>query len=478
MIETLQAAIAAIKSGEKTHGKALLAEVLLNDPNNETAWLWMSGAVDEPEERRYCLEKLLSINPNNAAAQAGLARLGIHPPPPSDPLAAPFDEPFPSQSSPLPFTPPFTWDEEPMGGGTTIDDLFAGIEKPIESSKLEDAGAAGSQEIFPWETAPEDGSDELAKMFTTPDQPSQPAGEAGETSELDWLLHPEEESAPAQEEPLYSDYSDSLSSLRTSTDATSNGEEEAPLPSRPLTDLTFDEFGQRVSRAGEEYVEVPAAAPQYISTAPQTVWSNPQGSTSRLVILSERSIIIGNPEPDEIPQLVEMAATGEVQRNLLGHGARSIRLEHITQLHAPKETGELTITYLRGKDPYTQRALFTDPATRDEAYQALKASLGSDYYETAAAPNRLKSLIPPIVTLLALAFFTAVFAVGAYLLRTALVYQVSGGIMETLLNLFAFTLGPLGIAAIGGIFILAAIVWLGFSLRPPSPAITLIKKQR
>ena len=39
MIETLQAAIAAIKSGEKTHGKALLAEVLLNDPNNETAWL-------------------------------------------------------------------------------------------------------------------------------------------------------------------------------------------------------------------------------------------------------------------------------------------------------------------------------------------------------------------------------------------------------------------------------------------------------
>jgi len=44
--DTLQSAIASIRSGDKDTGKLLLAEVIRGDPRNETAWLWMSAVID------------------------------------------------------------------------------------------------------------------------------------------------------------------------------------------------------------------------------------------------------------------------------------------------------------------------------------------------------------------------------------------------------------------------------------------------
>ena len=80
MTVTLQDAINVIQAGDTARGKALLAKVLQQDPNNEAAWIWMSGTVEDIYQRRYCLEKALEINPANAAAQAGLLRLGFQPP--------------------------------------------------------------------------------------------------------------------------------------------------------------------------------------------------------------------------------------------------------------------------------------------------------------------------------------------------------------------------------------------------------------
>ena len=70
----LQEAISLIKSGDRQGGLQLLSEVLQADPGNELAWLWMSGLVSG-EKKRYCLEKALSINPNNLQAKQQLAQL-------------------------------------------------------------------------------------------------------------------------------------------------------------------------------------------------------------------------------------------------------------------------------------------------------------------------------------------------------------------------------------------------------------------
>jgi len=75
MSETLQRAITAIRSGDKETGQRLLAEVIRDDPRNETAWLWMSSVIDSDEHRRSCLERVLAINPHNETAQRGLDAL-------------------------------------------------------------------------------------------------------------------------------------------------------------------------------------------------------------------------------------------------------------------------------------------------------------------------------------------------------------------------------------------------------------------
>lgn len=55
------------------------------DERNEQAWLWLSGVVDTDEDRLICLENVLTLNPDNVRARAGLKWLqqrgtGVEPP--------------------------------------------------------------------------------------------------------------------------------------------------------------------------------------------------------------------------------------------------------------------------------------------------------------------------------------------------------------------------------------------------------------
>ena len=71
----LKEGIQAVKAGQREQAKALLMQVIAADDKNERAWLWLSGAVDTDEDRRICLENVLTINPDNELAKKGLARL-------------------------------------------------------------------------------------------------------------------------------------------------------------------------------------------------------------------------------------------------------------------------------------------------------------------------------------------------------------------------------------------------------------------
>jgi hypothetical protein len=68
--------IAALISGRKAEARLLLGQALQADPHSEKGWLWLSGAVETDEERRFCLRQVLSINEWNPAAQKGLRELG------------------------------------------------------------------------------------------------------------------------------------------------------------------------------------------------------------------------------------------------------------------------------------------------------------------------------------------------------------------------------------------------------------------
>lgn len=90
--------IAALKAGDKDRAFEFLVQALHNDQHNERAWLWLSGTVSDMAQRRYCLEWVLAINPQNAMAQKGLSSL-----PPDTGSSSPLpDMPADAQSSQSP----------------------------------------------------------------------------------------------------------------------------------------------------------------------------------------------------------------------------------------------------------------------------------------------------------------------------------------------------------------------------------------
>jgi hypothetical protein len=72
---TLDEAIQAIQVGDRALGKRLLAQTLAADPRNVRAWVWMSEVADTEERRRECLQRVVTLEPQNQVARARLAQL-------------------------------------------------------------------------------------------------------------------------------------------------------------------------------------------------------------------------------------------------------------------------------------------------------------------------------------------------------------------------------------------------------------------
>lgn len=68
----LEQAMAAVNAGDLVQGRALLENVLESEPSNDWAWVWLSGCVDDPLQRRICLQQALKANPHNEAALDGM----------------------------------------------------------------------------------------------------------------------------------------------------------------------------------------------------------------------------------------------------------------------------------------------------------------------------------------------------------------------------------------------------------------------
>src|SRR5512136_1448883 len=71
-----QAALEAIDQGQTARARDLFTRLLRSDSSNAEYWLWMSTLVDTAQERIYCLESALRVDPNNEAAKRGLIILG------------------------------------------------------------------------------------------------------------------------------------------------------------------------------------------------------------------------------------------------------------------------------------------------------------------------------------------------------------------------------------------------------------------
>lgn len=73
----LRQGIAAAKAGDQETARRILTYITKQEPQNEQAWLWLSGVVESPEEKRACLQRVLVINPHNMHARRGLEWLAV-----------------------------------------------------------------------------------------------------------------------------------------------------------------------------------------------------------------------------------------------------------------------------------------------------------------------------------------------------------------------------------------------------------------
>jgi tetratricopeptide (TPR) repeat protein len=71
----VQQGIAAYKAGNKDEAVRLLSDAIRQNREDETAWLYMGAAIDDPAKKRQAFERVLAINPDNEKAQNALARL-------------------------------------------------------------------------------------------------------------------------------------------------------------------------------------------------------------------------------------------------------------------------------------------------------------------------------------------------------------------------------------------------------------------
>ncbi|MBN1954497.1 MAG: hypothetical protein JW900_05530 [Anaerolineae bacterium] len=97
--DLLRQGIAAARAGQRDQAYNLLLRVVEQDERNVTVWLWLSGVTESLEDKEVCLENVLTLDPDNAAAHKGLK--WVH-----DQIKAQAPTPpAPPEPDPLPLSP-------------------------------------------------------------------------------------------------------------------------------------------------------------------------------------------------------------------------------------------------------------------------------------------------------------------------------------------------------------------------------------
>ncbi len=69
-VDLVKQGIELARAGNKTQARPLLRQAVEQDPENETAWMWLASVAETPHDALTYLERVLAIYPENARARA------------------------------------------------------------------------------------------------------------------------------------------------------------------------------------------------------------------------------------------------------------------------------------------------------------------------------------------------------------------------------------------------------------------------
>jgi hypothetical protein len=73
--DILDQAIQYLRAGNKQAALPLLKQMVQSEPRNESAWLHLYACLDDIGQKKFCLQKVLEINPDNVNARTALGQL-------------------------------------------------------------------------------------------------------------------------------------------------------------------------------------------------------------------------------------------------------------------------------------------------------------------------------------------------------------------------------------------------------------------
>ncbi|NWG07181.1 MAG: tetratricopeptide repeat protein [Chloroflexi bacterium] len=106
MHKFVQSAIDAAKQGDKNKAMSFLKEVLSANPKDIDAWLVLAAVMDDPQRKRQCLNRVLTLDPTNKLAREELLEM--------DRAAMGATPPFVPEEVPIPESSPRTRSQPSM----------------------------------------------------------------------------------------------------------------------------------------------------------------------------------------------------------------------------------------------------------------------------------------------------------------------------------------------------------------------------
>ena len=73
--ELLRRGTEAARAGQRSQAREIFLRVVETEPRNEMAWMWLTGLVDELEDKIIACENVLTINPANEKVKTYLETL-------------------------------------------------------------------------------------------------------------------------------------------------------------------------------------------------------------------------------------------------------------------------------------------------------------------------------------------------------------------------------------------------------------------
>ena len=78
MSDKLNEAVDLYRSGNKSQAEKLLSSLIIQEPNNASAWYGLALCSDNSQRKKFCLQKVLKINPKHQKARQAIENLSAN----------------------------------------------------------------------------------------------------------------------------------------------------------------------------------------------------------------------------------------------------------------------------------------------------------------------------------------------------------------------------------------------------------------